>query len=305
MSRLDINRSGEMEVFVRVVEAGGFSAAARDLRMTPSAISKLVSRLEARLGARLFVRTTRRLQLTAEGESFHIRAVGVLADLEEAERVVAAGACPRGRVRVDCNVAFGRHRLLPLVPGFRAAYPEVSLDLVLSDRVIDLMDERADVAIRTGPLSDPHLTARKLTESRMAVVASPSWIAANGAPRDLAELARHNRIGFNFARAFEAWSFATPGGPTTLAIEGDVLAGDGETARELAVAGAGVARLAVWHVGPDITAGRLVPILEDLNPGDLQPVHAVYLGGRRDLPARVRAFIDYLAAHVGPHASGA
>src|SRR5262249_1987692 len=154
--------------------------------------------------------------------------VRILADLEEAERAVAANACPRGRVRVDCNVAFGRHHLLPLVPGFLAAYPEVTLDLVLSDRVIDLVDERADLAIRTGPLRGADLPARKLTESRMAIVASPAWVAAHGAPRDVAELARHNRIGFNFARVFEEWCVLGPDGRTApLAIEGNVLAGDG------------------------------------------------------------------------------
>ena len=170
MPRQEINRSGEMEVFVRAVELGGFSPAARALRMTPSAVSKLVARLERRLGARLINRSTRKLLLTAEGQAFVERAHRVLADLDEAERAVAAGAVPRGLVRVNCNVPFGLHCLLPLIPRFTAAHPEVRLDIVLTDQVIDLMDERADVAIRVGPMRASQLMARKLGQSRMVVV---------------------------------------------------------------------------------------------------------------------------------------
>jgi DNA-binding transcriptional LysR family regulator len=298
MPRAETNRSGEMEVFVRVVEYGGFSAAARSLRMTPSAVSKLIGRLEERLGARLFARSTRRLQLTSEGAAFHERAVRVLADLEEAERAVTSGARPQGRVRVNCNVAFGQHHLLPIMSGFLAAQPEILLDLALSDVVIDLMGERADVAIRTGPLQGSQLTARKLGESRMVVVASPAYLAEHGAPSSVEELERHNRIGFNFARAFEEWPFRASYGDAALPACGNAKVGDGETSRRLALEGVGIARLALWHVGPDIAAGRLVPVLEHLNPGDIQAVHAVYIGGRGDLPARVRAFIDYLVEHI-------
>jgi len=298
MPRAEINRSGEMEVFVRVVEYGGFSAAARSLRMTPSAVSKLIGRLEARLGARLFARSTRQLQLTSEGAAFHERAVRVLADLEEAERAVTSGAKPQGRVRVNCNVAFGQHHLLPLMVGFLEAQPEILLDIVLSDVVIDLMGERADVAIRTGPLHGSQLTARKLGESRMVVVASPAYLARHGTPVSVEDMERHNRIGFNFARAFEEWPFRASHGEAALPACGNAKVGDGETARRLAIGGVGIARLAMWHVGADIAAGRLVPVLEDLNPGDVQAVHAVYVGGRGDLPARVRAFIDYLVDHI-------
>jgi DNA-binding transcriptional LysR family regulator len=162
MPRQEVNRSGEMEVFVRAVELGGFSLAGRAMRMTPSAVSKLVARLERRLGARLINRSTRKLLLTAEGQAFLERAHRVLADLDEAERAVTAGAVPRGLVRVNCNVPFGLHRLLPLVPRFTAAHPEVRLDIALTDRVIDLMDERADVAIRVGSMRPSQLMARKL-----------------------------------------------------------------------------------------------------------------------------------------------
>src|SRR5438067_65764 len=147
MKRDDVNRFGEMEVFVRVVEQGGFSAAARALAMTPSAVSKLVGRLEARLGVRLLNRSTRQVQLTPEGSLFHERSVRLLADLAEAERGAAANDAPRGRLSVNANVPFGEAALLPLVPAFLERYPEISLDIVLTDEVIDLIEHRTDVAV--------------------------------------------------------------------------------------------------------------------------------------------------------------
>ncbi|HEU0221921.1 MAG TPA: LysR family transcriptional regulator, partial [Paracoccaceae bacterium] len=298
MPRQDMNRTAEMAVFVRAVELGGFGAAARACRLTPSAVSKLVARLEARLGTRLLARTTRKLQLTPEGRTFYDRCVRILADIDEAEREAAAGTPPRGRVRVNANVPFGLSHLLPLVPGFLARHPEVTLDIVLSDRMIDLMEERVDIAIRTGPLRASPLVARKLGASRMAVVAAPSYLARYGTPRSLAELERHNRIGFNFARSFEDWPFLEGGAVRTLPASGNVQVGDGETARRLALAGLGLARLALFHVGPDIEAGRLSPVLEALNPGDAEEVHAVFSRQGGHLPSRVRAFLDHLAETV-------
>jgi len=171
MPRLDNNRAAEMEVFVRVVDLGGFTAAAHEFRLTPSGVSKLVSRLEARLGSRLVNRSTRRLQLTPEGQAFYVRAARILADLEEAEREAAAGASPRGHLRVNTNIPVGMQLIVPLIPGFLAENPEITLDVVLTDTVVDLMQERADVAIRFGPLRDSRLVARKLGTTRMAVVA--------------------------------------------------------------------------------------------------------------------------------------
>lgn len=287
-----------MDVFARVVALKGFSAAARSLRMTPSAVSKLIARLEARLGTRLVNRSTRGLHLTPEGHAFHERCLRILADMEEAEREAAAGAAPRGRIRVNASVPFGRIYLLPLVPDFLARHPEVTLDIVLSDQVVDLMEQRADVAIRVGPLRGSALMARKLGESGMAVVAAPSYLARRGTPRTVADLAAHNLIGFNFARTFEEWPFREGVGIVTVPATGTIQAGDGEISRELAVAGVGLARHALFHVGDDIAAGRLVRVLEHLNPGDTEAVHAVYLGQGGHLPSRIRAFIDYLAQHV-------
>ncbi len=298
MARMDINRSGEMEVFVRVVDLGGFSAAARALRMTPSAVSKLIARLETRLGARLVNRSTRKLQLTPEGSAFYDRAVRVLADLDEAERSAAAGASPRGRLRVNTNVPFGTHYLIPLLPGFLERHPEVTVEVTLTDTVVDLLEDRADVAIRVGPLKSSQLVARKLGESRMMLVASPAYLTAHGTPQTPGDLARHNLLGFSFARQSNGWPFRDADGSASAVVPtGNALVSDGESMRLLVLTGLGVSRLSLFHIGPDIEAGRLVPVLEAYNPGDTESIHAVYVGGGH-LPARVRAFLDYLVERV-------
>jgi DNA-binding transcriptional LysR family regulator len=299
MSRAEINRSTEMEVFVRVVETGGLSSAARALKLTPSAVSKLMTRLEARLGARLLNRSTRRLQLTPEGEAFFARSVQVLADIEEAEREVLSGAAPRGRVRVNSVVDLGRQFVLPLVPAFLEQHPEVTLDIVLTDQVVDLLEERADVAIRMGALRSSNLTARKLGASRAIVVASPDYLARRGTPVRLEDLPSHHQMDFTFMRSVRNWPFRRADGEVVyLPGAGGVQVGDGASLRQLALEGAGLARMSVFAAAEDIRAGRLVPVLEEFNPGDILEAHAVFLGQGGRLPARVRAFIDFLAAHI-------
>jgi DNA-binding transcriptional LysR family regulator len=299
VTRLDVNRSGEIEVFVRVVDLGGFSAAARAFNMTPSAVSKLVARLENRLGARLINRSTRKLQLTAEGAAFYDRGLRLLDDMATAEREAAAGAEPRGRIKVNSNVPFGFHYLLPLLPGFLAEYQHVKVDVVLTDRVVDLFEVQADVAIRTGPLRESRLVARKLGDSRMMVVASPDYLERHGEPKTLSDLDRHNQLGFCFARHIEGWPFIDADGASrTVALQGNALVSDGEALRRMALAGLGLARLSSFHITPDIEAGRLVPVLETYNPRDIETMYAVFVGQGGHLPARVRAFLDYLTEHV-------
>ncbi len=298
-SRIDTNRLGEMDVFVRVVELCGFSPAARALRLSPSAVSKLIARLETRLGARLFNRSTRKLALTAEGNIFYERCVRILADVDSAEREAAAGAAPRGRLRVNCNTAFSQWMLTPIVPEFLARYPEIVLDLVVSDVVVDLLQEHADVAIRVGPLANSSLIARKLGESKAIVVASPTYLQRAGTPLTPAELAYHNLLGFGFSRLVEGWPFLDENGQVVrIAPQGNALASDGDTMRRLALAGVGIARTARFHMEEDIAAGRLVPLLEDYSPGEVEPIHAVYVGQGGVLPARVRAFLDFLVEKV-------
>lgn len=298
MARLEVNRSGELEVFIRVIELGGFSAAARACGMTPSAVSKLVARLEQRLGSRLVNRSTRQLQLTPEGCAFYERGVRVLADLDEAERGASAHSAPRGRLRVNANVPFGHHFLLPLVPGFLERHPDVTLDIVLTDEVIDILEHRTDVAVRAGPLKSSSLMARKLGQTRMVIVGAPAYLARQGMPATPDDLQRHNLLGFNYVRAQQGWPMRRDGVDTVVAVTGNAQASDGEALRCLTLAGLGLARLAAFQVREDIAAGRLLPVLEDFNPGDSEEVHAVFVGQGGYLPLRVRAFLDFLVEKV-------
>ncbi len=290
-----INRSGEMEVFVQVVEQGGFSHAARRCGMTQSAVSKFISRLETRLGARLFNRSTRRLDLTPEGCVFYERAAAILSDMEEAERLAGRGEQPAGRIRLNTSASYATHVLEPLVPGFLALYPDVTLDIVQTDRVIDLLEERTDIAVRAGPLKDSSLTARKLGETQMLIVASPAYLQEFGTPEGIQDLSRHRRLGFSYPREIEGWPLIEAGRPVQNAPPIRVQASDGETLRRLALHGTGLVRLAAFTVRADIAAGRLVPVLEICGLPDTETFHAIYVGQGGPLPARVRALLDYLA----------
>jgi DNA-binding transcriptional LysR family regulator len=296
------SRSGEMAVFVAAAESGGFSAAGRKLGLSPSAVSKLVGRIEDRLGTSLFVRTTRALQLTAEGAIYLDRARRILAEIDAAERLIATGAdvAPRGRLRVSASVAFGECCLLPRVPAFLKRYPRVELDVSLTDLVIDLVDERTDVAIRTGPLRDSALKARKLLESPRVIVASPDYLAAHGVPRRVEDLDGHNCLRFNFRRSLDEWPFRDPlsGEAFTRPVTGNLHGNSGLILRRFALDGLGLARLGRFHVEADIAAGRLVPVLEDHSAEDIEVIHAVYVG-HEHLAARIRAFVDFLAEAVG------
>ncbi|WP_213992613.1 LysR family transcriptional regulator [Sodalis sp. dw_96] len=298
MSRLEINRAGELEVFVRVVEQGSFSMAASLFNMTPSAVSKLISRLEKRLGARLLNRTTRQLQLTPEGCVFYERGVRILADLEDAEQGPATNSVPRGRVRINANVPFGHHFLLPLVPAFLARYPDITLDITLADEVIDILEQRTDIAVRAGPLKSSGLVARKLGQTRMTIVGSPEYLARHGTPRRVDDLAHHNRLGANYTRSMAGWPLLDDGAASVIPMNGNVQVSDGEGLRRLALAGVGLARLAVFQVREDLAAGRLLPVLEAFNPGDSEEVHAVFLGQGGYLSLRVRAVLDFLVENI-------
>jgi DNA-binding transcriptional LysR family regulator len=298
MSRQDINRSGEMEVFVRAVELGGFSAAAAACRMTPSAVSKLMTRLEARLGTRLINRSTRKLQLTPEGTAFYQRSVTILADIAEAERYASAGEQATGPIRINTSGSFGNHILAPLVPQFMALHPGITLDITQTDRIVDLMEERADVAIRAGPMKSSSLVARKLGSTRNFIVASPDYLARHGEPKSIADLEKHCRVGFSYSRAIQGWPLISDGQTVNVPVTPGVQVSDGEAMRHMALAGAGMARLAAFTLRQDIAAGRLAVVMEAFNPGDIEDFYAVYIGQGGPLPARVRALLDFLATHA-------
>jgi DNA-binding transcriptional LysR family regulator len=296
MPRIAMERSGEMEVFVRVVREGGFSAAARTLDLSPSAVSKLIARLEERIGTRLLARTTRLLRLTEEGEAYHRAALGVLQDLNDAEQAAASGAV-RGRVRVNASLPFGTMFVAPSIPQFLARHPDLIVDLSFTDDVVNLLEQKADIAIRMGNLPDSAMIARKLGQSRRVVCAAPSYLKHNRTPTTPGDLQHHNCLTFNFRRSRVGWPFRIKGRDLELSIAGNLQVNNGETMRQVTLAGVGVARLGLFHVADAIKAGQLVPLLEKYNPGDLEMIHAVYLGGGQ-VPGRVRAFVDHIAETV-------
>ncbi|NGM48340.1 LysR family transcriptional regulator [Caulobacter sp. 602-2] len=287
------NRAGEMMVFVRVVESGSFSEAARLLLMTPSTVSKLIARLEARLGVRLIERSTRRLALTSEGQFYYERSRALLGQLDETEQQIAqGGAEAEGVIRVTSSVTFGVAALEPILPEFLQAYPRVAVDLSLSDDVVDLYLDRTDVAIRVGKLQDSNLMARRIGETRRRIVASPAYLARHGTPRTPEDLMSHNCLGFNFRRANPVWPMREGGRIVERMLSGSLLANNGETLRRMALAGVGVARIADYHLRGPIARGELVEILQDSDIGETDEIHALFRGAQF-LPARVRAFLDF------------
>ncbi len=297
MARILMERSGEMEVFARVVQEGGFSAAARSLDITPSAVSKLIARLEARLGTRLLVRTTRALTLTEEGEAYHHAALRILQELNDADQEATGGAV-RGRLRVNATIPFGTMFVAPAMPDFIARNPDLIVDLSFTDGIVDLVAEKTDVAIRMGNLPDSSLIARKLGQSRRVVCAAPSYIKRRGRPEAPPDLENHDCLTFNFRRTRPSWPFRCEGREIAQPVKGSIVVNNGETMKQMTLAGAGIARVGLFHVADEIAAGRLIPLLEDHNPGDVELVHAVYVGGG-PLPQRVRAFIEHMVVTLG------
>ena len=291
------DRAREMAVFSAVAASGSFSAAGRDLGLTPSAVSRTLDRIEARLGVRLMLRTTRTLTLTPEGQAYLGAARRILSDLDDAEQAIADQGAPRGRLRVSASLSHGRLCVVPLLGDFVALYPHILVDINLTDVVVDVAAGQADVAIRFGPLADSGLTARKLGETRRVIVASPAYLAARGTPRTPEDLHDHNCLNFNFRRVEPVWPFVREGREYSLSVRGAVEANNGETLGQLAAAGVGVTRVGAFSVADDVAAGRLVPLLEDFNPGDVENIHAVFVGGA-NTPARVRVFVDFLAERL-------
>lgn len=292
------NRLGDMQIFLAVAQDGSFAGAARALRLTPSAVSRAISRLEARLGVQLVTRTTRALSLTAEGEIYRERVTGLIAEVDEVERgFTAIEEAPRGPLRVNSSVPFGTQCLLPILPRFLARYPGVRVELALADELVDLVEARADIAIRIGPLRDTGLKAKKLGRSAMALVASPDYLRERGTPSHPRDLARHACLQFSFRRSLDSWPFRIDGALVQRAVEPAFLGNSGEVVRLMAVAGGGIARLGHFHVAADLAAGRLVEVLGDFSPGDHEDIHALYVGHQR-MASRIRAFLDFLEAEL-------
>jgi DNA-binding transcriptional LysR family regulator len=289
----------EMAAFVRTATRGGFSAAARDLSLTPSGVSKLVTRLEARLGVRLLKRTTRSLSLTPEGAIYFERAKRIVAEIEDAENEIAGfRKRPKGRFRISVLVAFGRCQLLQALPRFLERHPEIQLEVELSDSRVDLVDTGVDLAIRLGVLDDSSLVARKICDVERLVCASPAYLARRGTPRRPEDLLQHNCLWVTSAPVHRRWPFATRQGRKSILVSGNVAAGDGEALLELALQGLGIVRLADFLVGPEIAKGRLLPLLADVHDPTPIPLQAVHAYGRQRSP-KVAAMIEFLLESFG------
>ena len=288
------NRLGDIETFLMVATEGSFANAAKALRLTPSAVSRSIARLEQRLGVTLVRRTTRALALTREGMAYRDRMMVLLTDMMELETGLGEErGAPRGVLRINASPSFGVEWLIPMLPDFRARYPAVRIDLTLSDAIVDLVEERADIAIRIGPLRDTRLRAKKLGHSRMALVASPDYLARRGTPATPNDLAGHDCLRFSFRRSVDSWPFRIGRKTVQLPVEGAYFGNSGEVVRQMAVAGCGIARHGYFHVARDLEAGRLIEILADYAVGDGEDIHALYAAEDRTA-ARVRAFLDFL-----------
>lgn len=298
-----LDRAKDLTVFAAVASTGSFSAAGRQLNLTPSGVSRTIDRIEARLGARLLLRTTRALTLTAEGRTYLGGARRILSDIDEVEQAIADQGAPRGRVRVSASVAHGRVCIVPLIKGFVERYPGIIVDANLSDEKVDIAQGQADVAIRSGPLADSQLVARRLGDNGRTIVASPEYLAAHGAPQAPEDLAEHNCLNFNFRRVEPVWPFRRDGANFQMSVKGSVEANSGETLLQLALDGVGIARLGNFGIGRALAEGRLIPLLEPFNPGDREVFQAVFVGGA-NMPARIRLFVDYLADHYGERTAG-
>jgi DNA-binding transcriptional LysR family regulator len=295
-----IGDRGEMEAFVRSIELGGFSAAARELKLTPSALSKLVSRLESSLKIRLLNRTTRKLTPTAEGELFLSRCRRILAEMEDAENEIGGSReRPRGKLRMNVGVGFGTHQLVPALPRFLERYPGIQLELGVEDRVVDLQKENIDIAMRAGPPpEDLALVARKICEVERVVCASPKYLARHGAPRSPDDLARHTCITVSGPYGSGQWKFDLPSGRRVMDVVSTVSVNNAECLLRLAVLGVGIVRTNEFIVGEDLRKGSLVRVLSEFHCAEPVPMMALYPHLRQRLP-RVAVMLDFLLASFG------
>jgi DNA-binding transcriptional LysR family regulator len=282
-----------MEAFVAVVEAGSFARASERLGISTTSASRLVSGLEAQLDARLLHRTTRRMNLTDAGRVYYQHCTNLLSDLAEAEAAVSAGnRVASGLLRVSAPVSFGTRHLAAMLPQFRQEQPNVSLELSLNDRVVDLVQEGHDLAIRISSQLANSLVARPLAPIRIVVCAAPSYLERHGRPETPDDLSRHQCLLYSYSDPVDQWSFLGPGGPLQVPVNGFLTANNGDVLRMAALAGEGIVRQPSFIVGEDLLNGRLVPLLES-HVAPSQMAYAVY-PSRRHLAARVRAFIDFL-----------
>lgn len=291
-----LDRFSGMQVLLRVAALGSFSAAARALGISPTMVAKHIGAIEERLGTRLFFRSTRKLTLTEAGQRYVEAAARIVAEVEEAEASAAADVIePRGTLRLNAPLVFGLRHVMPALADFSRACPSLTVEVGLTDRTVDLVDEGWDVAVRIGTLRDSTLHARHLAPMRMAVCAAPAYLAHAGTPETLADLSSHNCLGYTLPTpaAASRWAFGEKG-EVIANVRGTFLVNNGDALRAAAVSGQGIICQPTFILAEDLRAGRLVSLRLDHPPAPVGGIHAVYAGGR-SIPAKVRTFIDFLA----------
>lgn len=283
----------QISTFVDVAHKGSLSAAARNEGIAPAVVGRRLDALEERLGVKLLQRSTRKIALTNEGISFLEDCQRILTDIENAEASVSArSAEARGHLLISAPAGFGRQHVAPLIPSFLSEHPHLSISLDLNDRVVDLIGEGVDVAIRIAALSDSSLVGVKLAANKRVVVASPAYLRRQGTPLSLDDLSRHNCLTISNQGSQPGWTFRQNGKNVTLKVTGSMVCNDGAVLHDWALAGKGLAWRSMWEVGEAIQAGHLVTVLDDFAaPGN--DIYAVF-AQRRHLPLRVRAFVDFL-----------
>jgi DNA-binding transcriptional LysR family regulator len=289
-----------IQVFVRVIELGSFSAAARNLRLSPAVVSHRIRQLEGHVGVRLLNRTTRQVRPTEQGMLYYEACLEVLRAVEQAETSVAgAGAAPQGTLKVTAPLGFGRRILAPLIPAFQDQNPNVDVQVRMSDHLLDLLKEGVDAAVRMAAPADSSLVIRKIADCERVLCAAPCYLEANSEPATPDDLLEHNCLLLRFPGSQQfRWTLNGPKGPMTLNVHGNLDADDGDVLTRWAVDGRGIVMKPVWEVGDELRNGRLRPVLPDFPP---DPVTlAILYPHRRLLPAKVRAFADFLIERVPP-----
>ena len=287
-----------MRPFVTVVSEGSFSRAADRLGMSPQLVSKYVAQLEARLGARLINRSTRRLSITEVGQAYFERCRDVLADIEEMETAVGdAAMAARGKLRINAPMSFGILHLCKAITDYQCGQPEVSVDLTLDDRVVDIVSEGYDIAIRIGRMPESSLVARKLAPARMVVCGAPDYLATQGAPDTPQDLEDHACLRYTLSANPDRWRFMHGDEVQEVRVGGRFSANNGDVIRSAALAGRGLALQPTFIVGEDIRDGRLQRVLEDWDV-ETMGVYAVY-AHRKYLSGKVRTFVDFLSGYFG------
>lgn len=289
-----MDRFKQLRTFVDVANMGSLSAAARAEGVAPAMIGRRIDALEARLAVKLLVRSTRRLSLTAEGNALLEDAQRILRDLEDTESMVSQGSSrPSGHLRISAPAGFGRRHVAPLLPAYAAEFPDVGVTLDLSDRLVDLIDERFDCAVRIGDLNDSTLVGIRLADNRRVVVASPAYLERHGRPRTPDDLASHGCLSFGTqGNQSRGWLFSVNGQVSPYRVSGRLECSDGSVLHEWTLAGCGLAWRSMWEVQHDLDSGRLQTVLDEY----CAPPNGIYamLPERKHLPARVRAFVDLL-----------